>query len=315
MANTDNLEIEVAWMHYISGLSQAEIADRRGLSRMRVHRLIQAAQDKGYIKIFVDSFPDHCLALEEQLIQRYGLTSCKVVPVVDNGTMFDSIELVGSAAALFLHGKLESTAERSIGIGSGRTIAAMARALPAIRRPNTTFVSITGDFAALNAANPFEVINTLVNKTEGVGFALTAPLILESREDRDLFLKQTAVQRTLARAETAEFFLIGLGHLGSHSYLGSYDLILRDEEGNLIRKGVVADLAGHLLDQNGKPVEGELADRMLSMRRDVLMEKPTFAVCSGCEKAHALLAALRSGMLNGVIASEDLVRAVLDLDA
>lgn len=315
MANADSLEIEVAWMHYISGLTQAEIADRRGLSRMRVHRMIQAAQDKGYIKIFVDSFPDHCLALEDELIQRYGLTSCKVVPVIDGGTMFDSIELVGSAAALFLHGKLESTAERSIGIGSGRTIAAMARALPAIRRPNTTFVSITGDFAALNAANPFEVINTLVNKTEGVGFALTAPLILESREDRDLFLKQTAVQRTLARGETAEFFLIGLGHLGAHSYLGGYDLILRDEENKLIQNGIVADLAGHLLDQNGQAVEGGLADRMLSLRRDVLMERPTYAVCSGREKAHALLAALRSGMLNGVIASEDLVRAALDLDA
>lgn len=313
MSTLDDLEVEAAWLHFVAGLTQAEIAERRGLSRMRVHRLIQAAQDKGYVRVFVDRVPSHCLDLENALIERFGLTICTVVPVEQPGTMFDSLSRVGSAAALLLHGLLEPTDERIIGIGSGRTIARMAREVPAIRRPKTTFVSVTGDFAALNEANPFEVVNALVQKTGGTGYALTAPLIVEAREDRDLFLKQAAVRRTLQMAELANFFVVGVGHVGPNSFLHSYDLVLDgDGPADLDLDGVVADLAGHLLDADGAAVSGGLADRMLSVGADVMRDRPVYAVASGIEKADALVAALRSGYLNGVVVSSDLARAALD---
>jgi DNA-binding transcriptional regulator LsrR (DeoR family) len=314
MISPDDMEIEAAWLHFVVGLTQAEIAERRGLSRMRVHRLIQAAQDKGYVRVFVDRVPGHCTEVENELIARFKLTSCKVVPVEKPGSMYDGLKLVGSAAAHFLHGMLERTDRRIIGIGSGRTIAAVARELPVIHRPKTSFVSATGDFAALNEANPFEVINTLVQKTGGTGFALTAPLIVEAREDRDLFLKQTAVRRTLEMAEKADFFMIGVGHIGPNSYLESYDydLVPGDEKDDLIKRGVVVDLAGHIFNAEGLPIDGGLADRMLSVRREVLLEKPVYVVCSGVEKATALLAALRSGFVTGLIATEDVARGVLE---
>ncbi|MFC4171416.1 sugar-binding transcriptional regulator [Microvirga sp. GCM10011540] len=314
MSSSDDIEVEAAWLHFVVGLTQAEIADRRGLSRMRVHRLIQAAQDKGYVRVFVDHVPSHCIDIEDKLIERFALKSCKIVPVERDGSMHESLGLVGSAAALFLHGMLEPTDERIIGIGSGRTIAAMARCLPTIRRPKTSFVSVTGDFAALNEANPFEVLNSLVQKTGGTGFALTAPLVVEAREDRDLFLKQAAVRRTLQKAEDASFFIIGIGHVGPNSFLESYDLVVGAEVAALKKQGVVGDLAGHLFDEEGRPVEGGLADRMLSVRREVLLAKPVYAVCSGVEKSAALLAALRSGFLNGLVATADVANAALKLD-
>lgn len=314
MTSLDDLEVEAAWLHFVVGLTQAEIAERRGLSRMRVHRLIQAAQDKGYVRVFVDRVPSHCTEIENALMARYGLATCTIVPVDGAGSMFETLPLVGSAAALFLHGMLEPTDERIVGIGSGRTIARMARDLPVIRRPNTAFVSVTGDFAALNEANPFEVVNTLVQKTGGTGFALTAPLIVEAREDRDLFLKQTAVRRTLEKAEQANFIIIGVGHVGPNSFLQAYDLDPGAAATEILGHGVVADLAGHLLDADGRPISGGLADRMLSVRREVMLEKPVYAVCSGVEKADALLAALRSGLLTGLIASSDLAEAALARD-
>lgn len=311
MSNSDDIEIEAAWLHFVQGLTQAQIASRRGLSRMRVHRLIQAAQDKGYVKVFVDRVPRSCIDIENELMARFGLTSCTIVPIDGQQSMYDSLPIIGSAAAFFLHGMLESTEERVIGIGSGRTIAATANALPSIARPKTEFVSATGDFAALTNANPFEVINTLVQKTGGSGFALTAPLVLEAREDRDLFLKQRAVRHALDKLKQASFFLIGLGHVGPHSYLESYGFMEGEEAGQLARQDVVADLAGHLLNSRGELISGGLADRMLSVSADVLREKAVYMACSGIEKGPALVAALRSGMLDGLIATADVAQSAL----
>ena len=311
MPNSDDVEIEAAWLHFVEGLTQAEIAARRGLSRMRVHRLIQAAQDKGYVKVFVDRVPKHCFELEKELMERHGLTTCIVVPIDGVQTMYESLPVIGTASASFLHGMLESTEERVIGIGSGRTIAAASRYLPTINRPGTSFVSATGDFAALSNANPFEVINTLVQKTGGSGYALTAPLVLEAREDRDLFIKQRAVRRTLAMLDQASFFLIGLGHIGPNSYLESYGILEGDEARELERQDVVADVAGHLLNSKGEFISGGLADRMLSVSADVLRQRPVYMACSGLEKTAALRAALKSGLLDGLITTSDLAKAVL----
>lgn len=311
MQNSDDTEIEAAWLHFVEGLTQAEIASRRGLSRMRVHRLIQGAQDKGYVKVFVDRVPKHCIDLENELMQRYGLTTCTIVPVDGTQTMYESLPVIGTASASFLHGMLESTEKRVVGIGSGRTIAAASRYLPVINRPDTSFVSATGDFAALSNANPFEVINTLVQKTGGSGYALTAPLVLEAREDRDLFLKQRAVRQTLAMLDQASFFLIGLGHIGPNSYLASYGLLEGEEAHELDRQDVVADVAGHLLNSKGEFISGGIADRMLSVSADVLRDRPVYMACSGLEKTAALRAALQSGLLDGLIATSDLAKAAL----
>jgi len=78
MTNSDDIEIEAAWLYFVEGLTQAQIATRRGLSRMRVHRLIQAAQEKGYVKIFVDRVPSHCTGIENELIDRFCLTRCTI---------------------------------------------------------------------------------------------------------------------------------------------------------------------------------------------------------------------------------------------
>ena len=172
---------EIAWMHYVGGLTQAQIATRRGLSKMKVHRFVQAAHEQGLVKIFVNNVPTNCMELESRLIEDYGLSSCTIVPDVNElQTMDISMPAVASAGARFLHGRLESTDQMILGIGSGRTMSAIVKAMPAIKRKKAEFISVTGDFAALSDANPFEVIHALIDKTEGKGYAFTAPLIVDS---------------------------------------------------------------------------------------------------------------------------------------
>jgi len=304
---------EIASMHYIAGLTQSEIAQRRGLSKMRVHRLVQAAHDLGIVKIFVDVQTSECSALETRLITSYNLQSCTVVPDAGlSGTMVGSMPAVASAGARFLHGRLESTEKLVFGIGAGRTMSAVARALPRIRRPKAEFLSVTGDFAALSAANPFEVIHLLIDKTEGTGYAFTAPLVVDTAEDRALFLRQRSIQTSISRLRTADLVLLGIGHIGSGSFFQSFDLLTGPEQAELARDGVVADLAGNLLDADGQFVDTGIARRMLGMDRALLRDREVVVVCAGVEKWQAARAALRSGHLTGMITTHGTAEKILD---
>lgn len=307
-----SLAADVAWLHLIHRLTQAEVADRRGMSRMKVHRLLQLAYDSGLVRVFVDRSPTFCIDLENELIARFGLTSCIVAPdETERPDMFAAMPGVAAAAASFLHGRLEPTEARTIGIGSGRTMAATARALPSITRPATRFVSLTGDFAVLDGANPFEVINTLVTKTGGRGHAFTAPLIVETSEDRDMFLRQRGVARAMALARNADFYVCGLGHIGANSFFGSYELLSEAELEEVRTLGIVADVAGNLVDARGGFVTAGLARRTLGVDLAALASHELFIVAGGVEKAAATLAALRSGCVDGIILSEGLARMAL----
>jgi len=308
--SADDMEVDAAWLHFVEGLTQAEIAERRGLSRMKVHRLIQLAREKGLVRFFVERVPSDCLELESRLMERYGLTSCTVVPATGKD-MVSSLDVVAVAGARFLHGMLEPTAPRTIGIGSGRTIARVVHSLPALARPNTTFTSITGDFAELNEANPKEVVNALIRKTGGSGYALPAPLVADSPADRDLFLRQRSVAATLEAAAKADFFLIGVGHLGKNSFWDKWNLVSGTELRDLEKRRIVADIAGHLIDADGRLGDGELASRLVSIDYDALRSRPVYAVCGGVEKAQALQVVLKSGLLTGLIVTSNLAKLVL----
>lgn len=304
---------EIAWMHYVGGLTQAQIATRRGLSKMKVHRFVQAAHEQGLVKIFVNNVPTDCMNLEDRLIAQFSLDSCTIVPDVDEPQTMDvSMPAVASAGARFLHGRLENTDQMVVGIGSGRTMSAIVKAMPTIRRKKAEFISVTGDFAALSDANPFEVIHALIDKTQGKGYAFTAPLVVDSASDRELFLRQRSIRSSFDRLRDASMIMIGIGHIGPGSFFRSFGLITDAEQGDMLREGVVADLAGNLINDNGVFIDTGVAKRMLGMERDLLHEREVVTVCAGIEKWQAARAALRTGCINGFISSRAVAERILN---
>ncbi len=275
--------------------------------------MVQSAHDTDMVKIFVNTVPSDCVELETRLIERFALTSCTIVPDTEMPqTMDGTMPAVASAGARFLHGRLESTEPMVIGIGSGRTISEVVKTIPRTKRRNVEFVSATGEFATLHAANPFEVIHTLIDKTEGKGFAFTAPLIVDDAGDRDLFLRQKSVRRSFEILRKASFIMIGIGHLGPRSFFQEFDLLNDKEQAELGRTRVAADLAGNLVDAGGNFVDSGIAMRMLGMERDLLRTRTVIAICAGMEKWKAARASLLTGCLNGFITSRCVAKRILD---
>src|ERR1700741_572048 len=119
----DSLAIRAAWLHYAAGQTQADVASRLGVSSVKGHRLITRANQSGAIKLTIDGDVAECVVLEAELAQRYGLSYCEVVPDLHEGDL--PLRALGVAGAYFLQREIAARQDGVIGIGHGRTLAAV----------------------------------------------------------------------------------------------------------------------------------------------------------------------------------------------
>ena len=63
----------VAWLYFKEELTQAEIGERLGITRIKVNRLLQAGREAGLIRVVINTAFKDCVALEAGLAKEYGL--------------------------------------------------------------------------------------------------------------------------------------------------------------------------------------------------------------------------------------------------
>lgn len=309
-----SLQIRAAWLAYVGGYTQEEIAERLGLSRVKAHRLIAAALQSGRVKVFVEGEEAQCLALEDELKARFRLAHCTVVmDAARPGTpeAADELLALGTGGAQVLYRLLQKAGAVSIGVGHGRTLASVAEHLPHLPRPDLKFVSLIGSLTRKSSANPFDVISRLVERTGGEGYFLPVPFIADSEGDAEVLRAQRGVQTVLALARACELCVVGVGVLGAHGNLLQAGMLTPKEQAALERKGAVGDLLGHFLDADGQVVDHEINRRALGVRLDEMRGRHVLAVVGGHHKVPAIHAALRSGYLSGLVVNESTAREVL----
>ena len=64
----------LATLYYVDGETQEALAQRFGLSRATVGRMLRRAQDVGIVEIRVRHHPSHTVDVERELIKRFCIT-------------------------------------------------------------------------------------------------------------------------------------------------------------------------------------------------------------------------------------------------
>ena len=70
----------IAWFYYHDGLTQSEIIDRLGLTRLKVSRLLEKGHQSGIIRVQINSRFEGCLEYETQLRRQFSLQHVRVIP-------------------------------------------------------------------------------------------------------------------------------------------------------------------------------------------------------------------------------------------
>lgn len=300
-----------AWLSYVGGLTQAEIAERLGVSRVKVTRLIGEAVAAGMVRVFVDGSDADCVALEREIAAHWGLDFCTVAPTVDDETL--PLRTLAAAGGYFLYRVLERKEAAVIGVGHGRTLAEVVKYLPQIECPDVRFVSLLGSLTRHAAANPFDVIHRLTEITGAESHFMPAPFFLDSVADKRVLLAQKSLKDVFALAASATLHVVGIGDVGPKAHMLATGMLKPTEFRELQRAGAVGELLGRFLDGDGQPVDAEINQRAIAFPIEQLKGRKVVAIAGGTSKVNAIASVLNSRVITGLITDEVTASKVVNM--
>ena len=81
------------------------------------------------------------------------------------------------------------------------------------------FVSLLGGLTRRFAANPFDVIQRLAEKTGAEAYLLPVPFFANSIADKKVLLSQLGIGEVLDMADAASLLIVGIGEASAESFL------------------------------------------------------------------------------------------------
>lgn len=231
----------------------------------------------------------------------------------DLGEIGLPLRTLGAAGASFLQREIENGEHRVIGLGHGRTLAAAVAQLPRTDAGSVRFVSLLGGLTRNYAANPYDVMHRLAERTAAPAYVMPVPFFANSASDRRVLLAQRGVREVFEMAQNAELKLAGIGTVDRDAQLVSSGMIERSEIEEIAASGAAGELLGHFFDIEGKRVETTLSPRTLSVSVEDGHRGRVVAIAGGGEKVAAITAILRSGSLSGLVTDESSAKSILEL--
>ncbi|WP_045859070.1 sugar-binding transcriptional regulator [Raoultella terrigena] len=305
----DSLSLRAAWLHYVGGLTQAEVAKRLGLPSVKTHRLIARAVAEGAVKVTIDGDIVGCVELESRLRHDYGLDFCRVAPdVAEEGL---PVRALGVAGADYLRTVLANNPDMTIGLGHGRTLSAAIHQLPRLDAQRVRFVSLLGCLTRNYALNQHDVMHRIAEKTGARAYIMPVPFFANTVEDRDVLLSQRGVSQIFEMAAASTLKLVGIGTVEPAAQLVEAGMLEAQEMHEISASGAVGEMLGHFFDARGQRIDNGLTARTLAVPLDPHGRDNIVALVGGAAKVPALRAVLASGLLRGLITDELTAQALL----
>lgn len=303
----EHIRARVAWYYYVGGLTQQDIANRLGITRLRVNRIVGQLRDDGSVRIDIRLPLARCVALEERLKERYGLADVRVVPSLDNDA--DMQVVIGEAAGLMLDPLLIDG--QGLGIGWGRTLSAAPRRMNQQRYSRSWVATLMGGLTRGSGINTFEVSTGFAKVLGSECYYLAAPIYLPNAESREVLASHYGIAEALRRARLADVALVSCGDMSTRSLLISTQVVT-ENLASLQEAGAVGDLLGVFLDADGRPVDHPLNQRVMALALSDLKAIPNSILASGgIYKAPIIRAVLTAGYVKRLVTDEACAEAVL----
>ena len=295
-------QARACWYYYFGAMTQQEIADQLGLTRLKVSKILSQARADGLVSIEIKLPLANCVALEDKLKARFALDAVSVAPALPDAEAQQ--QAIGGAAAAMLDPLLKDGV--SLGVGWGRTLSAAARALKPRRHSLSVVTGLMGGMTRGFGANTFELATEFARALGAECCYLTAPIYCPSVESRSMLLTHYGLADVMRRAREGQIALVSCGDLTPRSLLASTHTVSEALE-SLIKAGAVGDLLGTFLDEYGRPVDHPLNARVMALSPQELKAYPVSILASG--------GPLKASVLRGILNARYVRRLVTDESA
>lgn len=294
----------VAKAYYDDGLTQQQIAERFGLSRVKVSRLLRTAREEKVVQITIAPPQEPNTEIERRLEEKYGLKEALVVTRSGDDTP-TIVSQLGPVAAACLTRGLQGN--EVIALSWGTAVLSVVSALPAMDLPDVRIVQLLGGLGELEAETHGAELARRMAQTLGAKPRLIhAPGIVKDKVVRDALAMDPQVADTLELAGRADVALVDIGAFEPGSTLLAGGNTLTDAEvEDLKAQGVVGDIALQFFNQDGRKVDHPINERIVGTDIEKIRRiRRVIGVAGGIEKTRAIRAAIRGGFVN-VLVTDD----------
>lgn len=303
------LTATVARRYYLDNRTKVEIADELGLSRFKVARLLEQARESGMVRIEVGHPGVVDVELSGRLQERFGLRQCVVVDVPEEDESALRRQL-GCAAAELLEELI--TPADVLGLTWSRSVTDVVAELR--RLPPVPVVQLTGALTHSGVEeNSVELVRRVAAVTKGPAHYFYSPMIVGDATTARALRRQPEVASCMSRFPSVTLAVVGIGAWTSGRST-IHDALSDAECAQLAAAGVCAEVAGIVLDEHGALVHSPLADRLVGVSGPRLQQVPlVVGVPYGRDKARAVRASVRSGIVDALVAHSSLARELIAL--
>lgn len=302
----DDIIFKVAWYYYMEGMTQLQISELLGISRMKVVQFLDLARQDGLVQFKVRSEQGNRLQLEKSIIEKYGLSDAYIVPTSPNNINVS----IAKAAAQYINEKLQDN--DYINIGYGETISYALHYLLSYLEKKVSFISLAGGVSVY--------ANSLIGSSQkGNGMSpanihlIPAPLIMSTPELAEVLSREKSVKNIMDMTASSEYTLIGIGALDKAATIYKEGHITDSDLHLLERKGAIGDILSQFYDKDGRKIDVELHKRLISVDLETLKEKKNvIGVAGGPAKLVSMHAALSSGIVDILITDEESARWLIE---
>lgn len=305
-----DVKVRAAWLYFVEGLTQEQVAQALGITRLKVTRLIATARNDGTVRIRIDAKSASQVECERRLTTAFGLETAIVVPSA--GASENAAGMVGYAAGQWLSGEMRDGL--SIALGWGNTLSLALRGMAARACDGASVISLMGGMTHSRAINPSAVARRVADMFGADCYQLTAPVFVSGSAMRNALFDEPALRDLVQRAGKADLALVSTGDLASSSTLAREGLITTDDLASLRRAGAAADILCHFVDSEGRMLDHPVNRRVMALDLEILRQIPRVAMASGgAAKATAIRAALAASRARILITDEEAALELLRL--
>lgn len=300
----------VASLYHIEGLTQQETANRIGVSRQTIGRMLQQARDLGIVHIEIRSPHAEVESLARKLEKVFGLVEALVV-TADRPGDEAAKEALGRGAAGLVARRIRPG--MVLGLGWSTTVVQFVSNLEPLDTAEIRITQLDGGIPhSRQPTQAAHIIERAAEALDALAVTLMAPLYVDSTDLRNSLVLDSRIAATLELSRHADIATFGIGTVSRRSNLYETGYLTDDLIDELLAEGAVGEILGRFYDENGDLRGTQIASRTIGTELSDLRRIPlSCALAAGEAKVPAILGALRGRFCNTLVTDDHTANALL----
>lgn len=305
-----NKVIQAAKLYYLLDYNQNEIAQKLGVSRPTVSRLLQQAKSEGIVQITIMDPTENVENLAIQLEKKFQLKKAIVtsIPQYEDHIIKNYL---GEKAAAFLNDIVKD--DDIIGVTWGTTLYHIAVELRQKFAKNVKVVQLKGGVSHAETNTYASEILYLFGKAYNTTpLNLPLPAIVDHVVVKQAMEADRHIRRILEMGEKANIAIFTIGSIKTDSLLFQLGYFTDSDLESLYGKAV-GDICSRFFDKDGQVCNESLNQRTLGVNLDELSKKEySIVVAGGPNKIEGIYGALKGKYANVLITDQFTAKFLLD---